>query len=453
MTSTDVAEVHLSQADLFARRMEKDPILRSTIASVLVLDTEPRWPDLLDAFERTCRLVPRLRHVVVDTPLGLAPPRWLPAADFDLSWHVRRVGLPPPAELPSVLDFAGREIMTAFDPVRPLWTCTLLTGMSEGRAAVVLKVHHSLTDGIGAVRIAEQVLDLTRAGGDRPALAEPGAETRGTIAAVAAWHRAAVGGLLRRGPSAALATVGRAVTDPLGLARDATALGRSLARMTRPVTTTLSPVMTRRGTGRRLEALRVPLADLTAAARRAGCTVNDVFVTAVLLGAQEYHRRHGAAIAALRLTMPISVRAPEDPPGGNRITLSRFTVRTEPDDVDAMARAVHRLIDRQRREPAIAWSPAVAAVLNRMPSAVPAAMLEHVDLVASNVPGSPVPLYLAGARVDAVYAFAPTLGTAFNVALVSHVGTCFIGLDVDTAAVPDAPVLRESMEYGFAAVT
>lgn len=189
-------ETHMSQSDLFSWNMERDPALRSTIVSVLLLDAEPDWDRLVRTIDRGTRLVPRLRERLVRVPFGLAPPKWAPDPDFDLLWHVRRAALPQPATLSAVVDFARTEAMTAFDPVRPLWRSTVLTGLDGGGCAVVLTVHHSLTDGIGGIRIATEMLDVDRAGTDR---ADAGAARRQHHRA-ARYRRVELGGRHRSPP-------------------------------------------------------------------------------------------------------------------------------------------------------------------------------------------------------------------------------------------------------------
>ena len=98
-------------------------------------------------------------------------------------------------------------------------------------------------------------------------------------------------------------------------------------------------------------------------------------------------------------------------------------------------------------------SSALAGILNRLPTATTTAlfggMLKCCDFVATNVPGAPVPVYSGGARMDRLYAFAPTAGAAVNVSLISHNETCCIGVVVDTTAVPDAAVLVDCLRQGF----
>ncbi|MEV0708292.1 wax ester/triacylglycerol synthase domain-containing protein [Nocardia aurea] len=445
-------ETHMSQSDLFSWNMERDPALRSTIVSVLLLDAEPDWDRLVRTIDRGTRLVPRLRDRLVCVPFGLAPPKWAPDPDFDLLWHVRRAALPQPATLSAVVDFARTEAMTAFDPVRPLWRSTVLTGLDGGGCAVVLTVHHSLTDGIGGIRIATEMLDVDRAGTDRPDTPEPPSGGSTGLLDIAAWNWAVGTDLLRGGITATLPTAWRAVTHPARAVRDGSRLVTSLARLVRPITSTMSPVMTGRSTRREQAMLEVPVAQLHRAAQTVGATMNDAFLTAVIIGMRAYHARHGEQIHQLRLTMPISLRVPDDPLGGNRITLARFALPVDIAGTADLMRAVDATIAGWRREPAIPFSSAVAAGLNRLPVGLLTEMLKHVDFVASNVPGSPVPLYLAGARIDRMYAFGPTIGTAVNVTLTSHVETCCIAVNADTAAIPDIVPLTVCLAEGFQCV-
>lgn len=395
-------ESHMSQSDLFSWNMERDPVLRSTIVAVLILDTDPDWDRLVQTIDRGTRLVPRLRHRLITVPFGLAPPRWALDPGFDLSWHLRRVALPEPATMSAVLEFARTEAMTAFDPARPLWRSTLLSGLSDGGCALVMTVHHSLTDGIGGIQIATALLDFDRAGTDRGNSPELPHDSDGALRDIVAWNWSVGSDLLRGGISATPQTAWRALTHPARALRDSAAFATSLVRLAKPVTATLSPVMIERSLGRRLAVLDAPVEQIRRAARAVGCTMNDAFLTAVVIGLRMYHEQHGATVDHLRLTMPISLRTADDPLGGNRITLARFALPVDIAETADLMRAVDVAVDRWRREPAIPLSGAVAAAFNRLPVGVVTEMLKHVDFVASNVPGSPVPLYIAGARIDAM---------------------------------------------------
>lgn len=108
---------------------------------------------------------------------------------------------------------------------------------------------------------------------------------------------------------------------------------------------------------------------------------------------------------------------------------------------------------RWRAEPTLQMTSTLAGILNRLPTATTTAlfggMLKCCDFVTSNIPGAPVPVYVGGARVERLYAFAPPAGSAFNVALISHCDTCCVGVVIDTEAVPDPDVLLRSLRAGF----
>ncbi|WP_009472541.1 wax ester/triacylglycerol synthase domain-containing protein [Rhodococcus sp. JVH1] len=447
---------YMTQTDFMSWRMEEDPILRSTIVAVALLDRRPDQSRFVDMMRRAVDLVPLFRRTAIEDPLGLAPPRWADDRDFDLSWHLRRYTLAEPRTWDGVLDFARTAEMTAFDKRRPLWEFTILDGLNDGRSALVMKVHHSLTDGVSGMQIAREIVDFTREGTPRPgrtdrATAVPhGGSSRPPSRL--SWYRDTAADVTHRAANILGRNSVRLVRAPRATWREATALAGSTLRLTRPVVSTLSPVMTKRSTRRHCAVLDVPVEALVQAAAAAAGSINDAFLAAVLLGMAKYHRLHGAEIRELRMTLPISLRTETDPLGGNRISLARFALPTDIDDPAELMRRVHATVDAWRREPAIPLSPMIAGAVNLLPASTLGNMLKHVDFVASNVAGSPVPLFIAGSEILHYYAFSPTLGSAFNVTLMSYTTQCCVGINADTDAVPDLATLTESLADGFRAV-
>ena len=185
-----------------------------------------------------------------------------------------------------------------------------------------------------------------------------------------------------------------------------------------------------------------------ASAAAAG-SINDGFMAAVTGGLRRYHERHDTPVHGLRVTMPINIRTPADPMGGNRITLMRFVVPVAQPDPARRIADISGLCRAARGEPSLAYTNAIAGTFNLLPPAAVASMLKHVDFVASNVPGFTTAVYLAGARVERYVAFGPTIGASLNVTLLSYCGRCCAGVTVDTAAVPDPDVLVECLREGF----
>jgi diacylglycerol O-acyltransferase len=446
-------EPHTTDTDAFTFRMERDPLLRSTIVSIVLLDRAPDWDVLVDRIERATLLAPTFRERLVPAPFGLANPRWELDADFDLRWHVRRVGAPSPGDLGAVLELARVAGMTAFDPARPLWEFTLVEDMADGGAALVMKVHHALTDGIGGVELAGHVVDLQREPsplGPKPQA--PGAgrhhPAEELLEAVGFDLRRALD-LTRDGVAKLPGTVVRTAQRPWEVVVDALTTALAIARFARPITSTLSPLMTARRLRWSYQVFDVPVADLKAAAASVEGTLNDAFLAAVAGGLGRYHDRHGAHARALRVSMPISVRTADDGVAGNRITLVRFEVPVGTVDPRARMEAVQEAVARQRRDPALPFSGLVAAVLNLLPPPVTGGMLKHVDFLASNVPGFEAPVYVGGARVEAFYGLGPTIGAAANITLMSYRGTAHIGVTTDSGAIPDADAFLACLRDGF----
>jgi diacylglycerol O-acyltransferase / wax synthase len=443
----------MRESDAFTWRMEADPQLRSTIVTVAWLAGTPDWDRMVDRLDRATRSVPSFRMVVVEPPARLATPRWVTSPDFDLSWHVRRIAAPAPRTAATVVELARTAAMTSFDPAHPLWEFTLVENMVGGRSALLMKVHHALTDGIGGMELAALLFDLEQ--GAPPPAGEPG-ETPGDhltprdLVRQSVAHQAGrLGRLVGHQAAAAPGAALRAARHPLRAVGDVVAMAASVARTVAPVTTTLSPVMTERSLGRRLDMLTVPLAGLKAAARAGEGTLNDAFLAAVTSGLARYHERYGAPVDRLRVTLPVSIRSEDDPIGGNRITLQRFVLPVGTGDLADRFHVIGATCRAVRRERSLPHTNAIAGVLNVLPSGVVGDILKHVDVVASNVPGISMPVHLAGAEVVGFFAWGPTIGAALNVTLLSYNGTCCIGVTIDTAAVTEARALVDCLEAGF----
>ncbi len=446
----------MRQNDAFTWYMENDPELRSTVVGVAWLSRAPAWEDLVERLERATRLVPSFRQRLVEIPARLATPRWTTDAHFDLTWHLRRVDAPAPHGRDEVLALAGLAAMTAFDHTRPLWEFTLVGGLERGQAAIIMKMHHSLTDGVGGVQLALALFDTEadHTVSDPVPAPPPGEDVGGRSLMVQVVTDRATrlrDGLVRAAQSAPAATT-RVVRHPLGAGSDVVETARSIGRTVRPVSTVLSPVMTQRGPGRVLHTITVGLDELKEAGAAAGGTLNDSFMAGITGGLRRYHERHGATVEELMVTLPISIRKADDAPGGNRITLQRVRVPLSMADPVRRMRVIGASCRAAHGERSLAFTDAIAGALNFVPTTVVGNMLKHVDFLASDVTGFPRPIFLCGARVTGYYAFGPTIGAALNATLFSYDGVCNIGITVDTAAVPDHEVLAQCLSEGIAEV-
>ncbi len=444
-------------SDAFSWHMERDPVLRPTVVIAVWLDRAPDWDALVTRIDRISRLMPALRQRVVDSPLPLIAPRWTYDPHFDLSWHLRRIAVPAPWTRDAVLQLARRLAMDAFDRARPLWELSLVEGVADGQAALIGKIHHSLTDGMAGMRMLAALADLEREPSDLGQMppAPPGEtlDQLAMVAGAAGEMTAQLTRLARRGAGAAIPALIRSARDPFGVARGAAAMACSVYRTAAPSSGTMSPIMRERAMVRHLAMLEVPLDALKTAADAADGTVNDAYLAAVTGGLRTYHERHGRAVGYLRAVIPISLRAGKDTSWGNRITLQRLTVPVGEPDPAAQMRALHSVAGAARREPSLPVTDVIAGALNMLPVGYVGGILKNVDFLASNVPGTPVPVYLAGSKVTGLFAFGPTIGASLNTTLLSYAGTCDIGVNIDTAAVPDPEVLLACLRESLAEIT
>src|SRR6184192_2610885 len=166
-------ERRMSDAEALMWTVEKDPALRSSFLQLTLLDSTPDFARFRRRMERAVKVLPRLRQRVVPPPARFAPPEWADDPSFDIDFHVRRLALPPPGTDRQLLDLAALVYEDAFDRARPLWQLSVVEGLEGGRAALLVKMHHTITDGVGGVRLSMQFLDLSPDAPDPEDVEEP----------------------------------------------------------------------------------------------------------------------------------------------------------------------------------------------------------------------------------------------------------------------------------------
>ena len=447
----------MGASDAFSWHMERDPVLRPSIVVAAWLDRAPDWDVLVARVDRITRLIPSLRQRVIDSPIPVIAPRWTYDPDFDLSWHMHRVRAPEPRTREAVLQLASWPAMDTFDRTRPLWELTLVEGLEDGGAALIAKVHHSLSDGVSGMRMLAVIADPNRKHrhlGEMPSA--PPSEKLDQLTLVtdaAGLMTAQLARLAWCGAGAAIPALIRSARDPAGVARGAVAMARSVYRTAGPSSDAMSPLMRERATTRHLAVIEASLDALKAAAKAADGTVNDAYLTVVTGGLRRYHERHGTSAESLRAVVPVNLRTAGDTGWGNKITLQRLILPVGEPDWGTRMRVLHRVIEAARREPSLPVTGVIAGALNLLPVGYVGGILKHVDFLASNVTGPPAPVYIAGGKVTGLCAFGPTIGASLNTTLLSYAGTCHIGINIDTAAAPDPDVLLDCLQESLAEVT
>jgi diacylglycerol O-acyltransferase / wax synthase len=450
-----LVDERMSDVDALVWAVEREPRLRTTIAALARFEGSLDARMLRHRVERASRVIPRLRQRVVHNPLAIAAPLWSIDPDFRLSFHLRRLQLSN-ADDGRLLQVVRDLIVQPFDRSRPLWEFTVIEGCADGGSALLLKSHHSVSDGVGGVEMMLELFDLQPDAAPDSHLLPPAPQREDEPVR-------RVDEIVREEALRLLDTARRSLTAVAGprsfdeMVDAARFLGESLGsalRMYRPV----SPgarIPTARSAGLDVRHLTVPLADLRAAGARIGGTINDAFVAAVALGATDHHRGAGAD-DPLHISIPISTRADGDG-AGNHWTPGRIELRIPADlGPDEAADRVRVSMKRLRDEPAHGLLAPLAAGMRCFPQAATASlfasMTSGIDLAVSNVPGSPIPLHLCGSEVVELIPFGPLSGCAANVTLMSHAGAAHIGVATDPAAIPDADGFLRDLRTGITAM-
>ena len=447
----EIAPSRMNPTDATLWDIERNPRLRTTIVAALELDRPVKHDHLVELLETASRLVPRLRQRVVSGPAGIGPPHWEIDPEFDLAEHMSFVEAPAGVDAVTIAAVAEPMASSPFDRRRPLWECAYVGG-AVGPSALVLKVHHSLTDGVGGIGLLDVMFDRT-ATTSRRDLSEipvpiPGRRPHDPGDDVDAAMRRAIS-LPFEVASTALTTTMHPVRTLTGTWEAA----RSAARLLAPSSAPLSPLLTGRSVDRRVGMRDLELERLHRAASAHGCTINQAFFAGTIGGIATYHRVLGRPTDRLRVTMPVSFRRAGHAQAGNQWAPVRFVVPADIDDPVERMLAMRELVEASRREKALSFSQTLAGMVQVLPSVLSSGvvgqMMQGVDAVLTNVPGLSEPHYLAGASIERMYAFAPTAGAALNVGFVSHLDRACVGTLSDAQAVAEPELLSDLIAAGL----
>ncbi|MDQ1434103.1 MAG: diacylglycerol O-acyltransferase / wax synthase [Actinomycetota bacterium] len=413
-----------------------------------------------ELLEARLHLVQPLRRRLVEVPFGVHIPIWIEDPNFDLDYHLRRAALPAPGgarELTAfVADVAGRPL----DRRHPLWEAYVVEGLEHGYQAFVTKVHHSLIDGAAGVEMIAALFDLEAGAPLRPV--QPAQE----------WHADSVPGDLEMLAHAVVsiaqspAKVVRAVTNLVpGAVRFARRARHEALDVALPLTAPRLS-MNRTITPHRAVAFSsVSLDEVKAVKNALGVTVNDVVLT-VTAGALRIYLsgRDELPDRPLVASIPTSVRTEGDDRFGNRVSSMFAGLPVEIDDPIERVRAVassmtgakvmHEDMGGTTLED---WAEVAApALFSRAMRAytrlrVGERLRPVINLIMSNVPGPPWPLYLAGAHLVALHPLGPIFDDCgLNVTVISYLDHVDFGFLASRELLPDVDDLAAAVPEAFA---
>jgi diacylglycerol O-acyltransferase / wax synthase len=374
--------------------------------------------------------------------------------DVDLTYHVRHLALPQPGRIRELLSLVSRLHASLLDRHRPLWEMYLIEGLADGRVALYTKMHHSLLDGVAAVR---QILTAFSPDPEERDLPPPWASSGPLTARAARPSPGLVGGLLRSatGGLATAASTAGALRSLTGQVLTSFGTDEVVAPFAAPPSMLNVPL----SASRRVVAQSYELERLKAVSRAAGVTLNDV-VLAMCAGAlRAYLRSHGGLPdRPLIALVPVDIRT-DDSDEGNAISLLLANLAThlaDPldrlalihDSMDAGKRRLRGMTPHERLQYGIALAaPLIGGQLTGLSTTLP----PLYNVILSNVPGPTEPLYWNGARLDGIYpASLIADGFALNITQTSYAGSMEFGITADRQRLPSVQRLIDHLEDALA---
>jgi WS/DGAT/MGAT family acyltransferase len=389
----------------------------------------------------------RFKRRIVRPALPFMRPYWEDDPYFDLDLHLQRIALPAPGDQNALQDMVSDMMSAPMDLSRPPWKFTIIENYNGG-CAVMARIHHSVADGMALVAV---LLSMTDFRADAPlAPAEPAAESTSD---------SVLGGLAKEvGDTVNLArhTADRAFRGARGAVRDlheARRLGgqgagfglaatRLLARSADPRTRLKGKL----GVIKRAAWSRpIPLKDVKLVKNALGGTVNDVLVTAISGGLRRYLVEQGDSTEGLefRAAVPVDLRDESDGHTlGNKFGLVFLSLPIGIEEPLMRLTEVRRRMDELKNS---SEAPVTLGILGAMGLGTGAfqefvvrTLEPKATVVLTNVPGPPIPLYLAGQQICEIMFWVPQAGRlGVGISILSYAGNVYLGIATDAGLVPD----------------
>jgi diacylglycerol O-acyltransferase len=413
------------------------------VCGVIVLDPKTipgggyDFDEFRDELERRITDVPMFHRKLKQVPLGIDHPVWVIDDDFDIDRHVHRMAVPSPGGEQELADLCGHLAGIPLDRSRPLWEFFVIEGLESGKVAVFTKMHHSTVDGVSGANAISYLCSLEP---DAPPIESAPKDQRQprTPSDTELLARGVVTSLAKPVQMAKMvAPTANVLTRTIGRARSGTAMA---APLTAPRTSFNGTI-----TGHRTIALEDMSLEKIKEIKRSvdGATVNDVVITLCGGALRRYlEERNELPSTSLLASVPVSVREESKKTGGSNKVSTIFS-RLGTDVADPLERlkevsaANHNAKDHHKTIPADTlqdWAefaaPRTFGLAVRMVSSLGLADSGPVihNLVISNVPGPPVPLFFMGAKIEGLYPLGPIFhGAGLNITVMSSESQMHVG--------------------------
>jgi diacylglycerol O-acyltransferase / wax synthase len=391
-------------------------------------DPAERFEDLKSIIAARIHEIPVLTQRVVRAPFDMTWPILVEDDRFDLDRHVVRVALPAPGTDEQLDTFVSEFLSRTLSPQRPLWQLLIIEGLEDGRAVLVVKMHHALADGVSFAETIANFFDISP--DIRPPVGRAEGDDEPTVTTSLGLLRQGIA-RLREHPQLILENLAswgsRLYEIVRALASVVAVRGRRHATPDQPSIfearrTSLNGAA---GIEKTFLRTRVSLADVKRATKARGASVTD-FVMATTSGALSrlMDERGETLKRDLLAFVPINVRAEGDTADlGNQISGMLVSLHTDVADPEERVREIShdssKTVDEQRAHRARIFQdvprvlgPTLLSFGGKLVSAF--GLFDHLpmaNVMISSVSGPPIPLWLSGRRVVSAAPYGPLLGS------------------------------------------
>jgi len=413
------------------------PTTHMTVQAVMLLDTSTvpggySFEKIKSHLRTRLPQLPQFRRRLASVPFDLHRPVWFDDPDFDFDYHVRHIAVPSPGSAKQVADIVGDIAGRSLDRSRPLWEFWVIEGVEGGTVAIVARMHHATIDGVSGSSLLTTILDLEADPVEVPVVDDFTPEHKPSDVELV---RHAIVSRLRRPLPLALALAMPAVL------RAAVAITRARRDPTTPsggtpFNTPRTPWNAPLTPHRRVAFASVSLDEVKEMKNSFGCTVNDIVLATATGALRRYLSEYDTVPEQpLLAACPVSVRTDETEhiESANKVSAMFVSLPTHLDDIDEQiahirdatkgAKEEHQAIGaRTLLELGELAGPRTFGLAARLLGGLAARGPVPINLVISNVPGPPFPLYLGGARVVSMLPLGPAIeGAGLNVTVMSYI--------------------------------
>lgn len=370
---------------------------------------------------------------LVRVPFGRVVPAFKVTTNIDFEYHVRHSSLPRPGGERELGELISHLHGTPLDRSRPLWTCHIIEGLSGGRFAIYLKIHHAIADGVQGMRMIARALESNPGHHFRPPWESVPKSDTGVL------HQKKSRAALTPPPVAVLHELARALRPALLKRRDE-------AELVLPFESPKSKLNGLVTNARRVSTQSLPIVRIKRIGDTAGVSINDVFLSLCSTALRRHLQSLGSLPKqSLTAAVPVSLREDGDSKSANAIGFVWSSLATDRDDplsrLQAIARSMRaskaylKSMPSSMRLPVTSMLAVPGTVLGML--GIAHRMKPAMNVVISNVPGPGKTLYLGSARLDAIYPVSiPSQGQALNITCVSYAGRLNIGFTGSRDALP-----------------